>query len=129
MRSWLCPTPAAARFAALIKSDARYFKQLLVIPDLAGLSSMWVGTRDLGGTLGLHISQTLLHRGPQLFKRVFDLLLACAACLLLLPVIVLIILAIRLDIAGAHRLRAGARRPQQQQVQGMEISFDVRECR
>ncbi len=85
---------------SVIKSDARYFKQLLVIPDLAGLSSMWVGTRDLGGTLGLHISQTLLHRGPQLFKRTFDLLLAGVAFVVLFPVFILIVLAIRLTSPG-----------------------------
>ncbi|HTA43047.1 MAG TPA: undecaprenyl-phosphate galactose phosphotransferase WbaP [Bryobacteraceae bacterium] len=84
----------------LIKSDARYFKQLLVIPDLAGLSSMWVGTRDLGGTLGLHISQTLLHKGPQFFKRAFDLVLSGAALLILSPLIALIILAIRFTSPG-----------------------------
>lgn len=84
----------------LVRSDARYFKQLLVIPDLAGLSSMWVGTRDLGGTLGLHISQTLLHRGPQLFKRAFDILLAGLACVFLLPLFLLIMLAIRLTSQG-----------------------------
>jgi Undecaprenyl-phosphate galactose phosphotransferase WbaP len=94
------PDARGSEIRTLIKSDARYFKQLLVIPDLAGLSSMWVGTRDLGGTLGLHISQTLLHRGPQLFKRAFDLLLAGIACLLLFPVLVLIILAIRLTSPG-----------------------------
>lgn len=85
---------------ALIKSDARYFKQLLIVPDLAGLSSMWVGTRDLGGTLGLHISQTLLQRGPQLVKRAFDLLLAGVGCLLLLPVFAGIALAIALTSPG-----------------------------
>jgi len=94
------PDARGSEIRSLIRNEARYFKQLLVIPDLAGLSSMWVGTRDLGGTLGLHISQTLLHRGPQLFKRVFDLLLASAVCLLLLPVFVLIVLAIRLTSPG-----------------------------
>ena len=85
---------------ALVKSDARYFKQLLIVPDLAGLSSMWVGTRDLGGTLGLHIRQTLLHRGPQIIKRAFDLLLAGIGCLLLLPVFAGIALAIALTSPG-----------------------------
>lgn len=94
------PDARGSEIRALIKSDARYFKQLLVIPDLAGLSSMWVGTRDLGGTLGLHISQTLLHRGPQMFKRAFDLLLAGTACLLLMPVFALIALAIALTSRG-----------------------------
>lgn len=94
------PDARGSEIRTLIKTDARFFKQLLVIPDLAGLSSMWVGTRDLGGTLGLHISQTLLHRGPQLFKRVFDLLLAGIACTLLLPLFGLIALAIRLTSPG-----------------------------
>ena len=94
------PDARGSEVRALIKGDARYFKQLLVIPDLAGLCSMWVGTRDLGGTLGLHISQTLLHRGPQLFKRAFDLLLAGTACLILIPVFALIALAIRITSPG-----------------------------
>lgn len=94
------PDARGSEIRSVIKSDARYFKQLLVIPDLAGLSSMWVGTRDLGGTLGLHITQTLLHRGPQLFKRAFDVALACLSCLILSPVFILIVIAIRLTSPG-----------------------------
>lgn len=94
------PDARGSEIRSVIRGDARYFKQLLVIPDLAGLSSMWVGTRDLGGTLGLHISQTLLHRGPQFFKRTFDLILAGAAFIFLLPVFAAIVLAIRLTSPG-----------------------------
>lgn len=84
----------------LIRGDARFFKHLLVIPDLSGLSSLWVGTRDIGGMLGLHISQNLLHRGPQILKRAVDLVLAGVTAVIFLPVIALVMLAIRLTSPG-----------------------------
>jgi Undecaprenyl-phosphate galactose phosphotransferase WbaP len=95
------PEARGSEIRGLIKSEARLFKHLLIIPDLAGLSSLWVETRDVGGLLGLQVSQTLLHQGPQMLKRASDILLACAAILILLPLILLVILAIRLTSPGA----------------------------
>ncbi len=87
----------------LLDMLARYgqtFAHLLVIPDLFGFASLWIITKDLGGILGLEIRQQLLLPGPRLTKFVIDLLLTLFGGLLLLPLLLGIAIAIRLDSPG-----------------------------
>jgi Undecaprenyl-phosphate galactose phosphotransferase WbaP len=71
-----------------------------VIPEVAGLSSLWVEARDLNGVLGLGVQQRLLMTGPRVIKRALDLALVVVPGTLLLPVIVLIALAIKMSSRG-----------------------------
>ncbi len=76
------------------------FPNMIVIPEVAGLSSLWVEARDLNGVLGLGVQQRLLMPGPRVIKRALDLTLVVVPGTLLLPVIVLIALAIRMSSPG-----------------------------
>jgi Undecaprenyl-phosphate galactose phosphotransferase WbaP len=70
------------------------FPHVILIPDLFGLESLWVSSRDLGGMLGLQIKRNLLLRRNQVLKRSLDIiggLLLFIPLTLLLPLISLAI--------------------------------------
>jgi Undecaprenyl-phosphate galactose phosphotransferase WbaP len=93
----------------LLEQYGRTFPHLLMIPDLFGVASLWVSSKDLGGILGLEIRQQLLLPGPRLMKTLLDLGLTVIVGILLLPLLVAIALVVRLDSPGPlfyghHRL-------------------------
>ncbi|MEM9909092.1 MAG: undecaprenyl-phosphate galactose phosphotransferase WbaP, partial [Cyanobacteria bacterium P01_D01_bin.44] len=88
------------RLMWLLGRYGRTFPHLLIIPDLFGMASLWVGARDLGGVLGLEARQQLLLPGPKLAKYLLDKVLTVVTGLLSLPIIALIALLIRLDSPG-----------------------------
>jgi Undecaprenyl-phosphate galactose phosphotransferase WbaP len=70
------------------------FPHVILIPDLFGLESLWVSSRDLGGMLGLQIKRNLFLRRNQVLKRSLDIiggLLLFIPFTLLLPFISLAI--------------------------------------
>ena len=76
------------------------FPRVIVIPDLAGLASLWVTARDLGGCLGLEIKKNLLIAPNTALKRFLDQALALPLFLLSLPVIAVAAAWIRLSSRG-----------------------------
>jgi Undecaprenyl-phosphate galactose phosphotransferase WbaP len=85
----------------IIQKYARYFTHTTVIPDLFGLSSLWVSTRDLGGILGLEVQQKLLKYSSRFKKRVFDILLATGLGIVVSPLLAVIAVMIKLDSRGS----------------------------
>jgi Undecaprenyl-phosphate galactose phosphotransferase WbaP len=79
---------------------SRVFRRVTIVPELSGLSSLWVEPRDLGGVIGLEFRQRLLMPGVRAVKRVVDLGLILATAALALPFVILIAAAIRLTSAG-----------------------------
>ena len=57
----------------LLEGPLSYYRNVIIIPDVSELPSLWVGTIDLGGTLGLKISLNLADPVSRLVKRSFDL--------------------------------------------------------
>ena len=76
------------------------FSDVIVIPDLAGFSSLWAEPRDLRGTLGLEIQQKLLIPPARVLKRVIDILLVAALSIVALPLIVAIAGLIKITSRG-----------------------------
>ena len=76
------------------------FPRVIVIPDLAGLASLWVAARDVGGCLGLEIKKNLLIGRNTAFKRFMDQALALPLFLLALPVMAAAAVWIRLSSRG-----------------------------
>jgi Undecaprenyl-phosphate galactose phosphotransferase WbaP len=95
------PGATRARLLEVIENHGGQFPSLLIIPDLIGVASLWAGTRDLGGVLGLEVRQNLLLPGSKRLKRSLDLLLLLLLAPLILPVCALIALLIALDSKGA----------------------------
>jgi Undecaprenyl-phosphate galactose phosphotransferase WbaP len=85
----------------LIDHGCQGFTHVLVIPNLVGLSSLWVTTREVGGVLGLEVRCGLSSRTSRLAKRGLDLLLTIPITLMALPLLALITLLIKLDSPGA----------------------------
>jgi Undecaprenyl-phosphate galactose phosphotransferase WbaP len=84
----------------VIRGAAAGFSRLLLVPDLFGVSSLWVEARDVGGMLGLEIRDNLLHRSSLVAKRVLDLALIFIALPLVLPLCGAITLLVKLTSRG-----------------------------
>jgi Undecaprenyl-phosphate galactose phosphotransferase WbaP len=76
------------------------FPRLLVIPDLAGVASLWVNARDLGGSLGFEIKKNLLLRRNHVLKHVMDRAIAAPLFVLSLPVMLMAAVWIYLSSRG-----------------------------
>ncbi len=76
------------------------FPRVIVIPDLAGMASLWVTARDLGGCLGLEIKKNLLIRRNHALKRLMDQAIALPLFLASLPIMGLAAIWIKLTSTG-----------------------------
>ena len=76
------------------------FPNIIVIPEMAGLSSLWVEARDLNGVLGLGVQQRLLMPGPRAVKRALDLGLVVILGTVAVPLLALIAVAIKITSPG-----------------------------
>jgi Undecaprenyl-phosphate galactose phosphotransferase WbaP len=85
---------------AQLMRQQQTFRSVILIPDLAGVSSLGVATQDLGGMLGLEIHQRLLDPGRLALKRALDLLLIALLSPLLLPLFGLLAALVKLDSRG-----------------------------
>lgn len=71
------------------------FPHILLVPDLFGVQSLWVSSRDLAGVLALEVKKNLLLRRNRLLKRALDYLLGVPLFLLSLPLIGLLALWVK----------------------------------
>jgi len=95
------PGVARERLLELLERHGADFPHLTLIPDLFGLASLWVTSRDLGGVLGLEVRQRLLLPGPCIIKRIIDVGLIILFALPIALLGVLLSLLIRLDSPGS----------------------------
>jgi len=77
------------------------YRRVIVIPDLLGLASLWVSTRDMGGLLGLELRNKLLSRRSWFIKRTMDILLGVPMLIVALPVMGALALWIKIVSPGA----------------------------
>jgi Undecaprenyl-phosphate galactose phosphotransferase WbaP len=94
------PGVPRSKLLDMLERYGQTFTHLLIIPDLFGLSSLWVAARDLGGVLGLEVQQQLLLPTSRLVKLLIDLVATVIGGILVLPFIALIALLIKLDSPG-----------------------------
>ena len=94
------PELRASELEEVLNDYSHYFHHVLVLPDVAGMSSLWISARDLGGMLGLEVEQRLSQAMPKLIKRTFDLVVACAISVCLLPVLLALLVSVRLSSPG-----------------------------
>ena len=84
----------------LIRRHGHGFPAMVVVPNLFGVASVGVSTRDMGGVLGLFVKHNLLSRGNRVAKLTLDTLLLVPALLLGLPLIGLAALAVMIASPG-----------------------------
>jgi Undecaprenyl-phosphate galactose phosphotransferase WbaP len=76
------------------------FGHVMVVPNLIGMASLGVNVKEIGGVIGLEVTQKLLLPGPRFAKRALDLILTIAAAPLVLLVVAIAMLLIKLESAG-----------------------------
>jgi Undecaprenyl-phosphate galactose phosphotransferase WbaP len=94
------PASQSEKLQETLRYEMNGFKHLLVVPDLKSVSSLWAEPRDLGGILALHVQQTLRHPLSKAVKRFIDVAATSTACLVLLPLFVVLCVASRLSSPG-----------------------------
>ncbi len=92
------PTLEKERLTALLHNLS--FPHIILIPNLFGIQSLWVSTRDFGGVLGLEIKKNLLLPSNRVLKRVLDLTLGLPLGLAALPLIGLLAVWVKLVDRG-----------------------------
>jgi Undecaprenyl-phosphate galactose phosphotransferase WbaP len=88
------------RLRTILEKYGQGFRRIILVPDLFGLSTLWVSVLDLGGILGLDLRQKLLDPKRQLLKRCIDLVVVISTGVLSLPLMFIIALLIKLDSKG-----------------------------
>jgi Undecaprenyl-phosphate galactose phosphotransferase WbaP len=86
------------------------YRDIIVVPDLRELPTLWVRSRDLNGLIGLQMRRNLLLRRNRLLKQVTDHLIALPLALASAPIIAVLALWIMAVSAGSPfyaQLRAG----------------------
>lgn len=94
------PRVKAQRQREIINKYSKYFAHTTIIPDMFGLSSLWVSVRDFGGILGLELQQKLLSRSAQIRKRIFDIILGSILLVLSAPLMLIIAILVKIDSHG-----------------------------
>jgi len=72
----------ADQTAHLVEMSERLpFPRVILVPELAGMQTLWVSGVDLGGTLGLQVRKELLLRSNRALKLMLDYAIAVPAAL------------------------------------------------
>ncbi|MBV9670339.1 MAG: undecaprenyl-phosphate galactose phosphotransferase WbaP [Acidobacteriales bacterium] len=77
------------------------FPNVIVVPDLFGIQSLWITSRDIGGMLGLEVKKNLLVPSNRALKRGLDYAISLPAFLLSLPFLTLFALWIKAASPGS----------------------------
>jgi Undecaprenyl-phosphate galactose phosphotransferase WbaP len=76
------------------------FSDVLVIPDLIGMTSLGVTVREFGGIVGLEVTHRLLRVSSRWAKRALDLAITLALAPFICPVVALSALLVKLESKG-----------------------------
>jgi Undecaprenyl-phosphate galactose phosphotransferase WbaP len=86
------------------------YRDIIVVPDLRELPTLWVRTRDLNGLIGLQMRRNLLLRRNRLLKQMVDHFVALPLLIVSVPIIAALALWIRSVSEGSPfyaQVRAG----------------------
>lgn len=126
------PSLSATETARVVRRAARPFPNVILLPEFAGLASVGVAPRNLGGIVGLHVRQELLRRRNHVIKRWLDLALLVPIGLVAAPIIGIAALGVRLVSPGAspfyfqEREGLGGRRFRMWKLRSMHPDADAR---
>jgi Undecaprenyl-phosphate galactose phosphotransferase WbaP len=70
------PGVPGPRLISILERWGAPFSNVIVIPNLFGMATLWVSIREMGGSLGLEVRQNLLIPFNRWLKRAMDLALA-----------------------------------------------------
>ena len=97
----LCiPSLSKEETLSILDKYADKFIHFIIIPDLYGISSLWVTNKNLGGHLGLEINHKLIENRNIIIKRFIDLIITIIGGLIISPVLIFIALLVGLTSKG-----------------------------
>jgi hypothetical protein len=94
------PNIRREQLSRLVNLASLRFRQVVVIPNLDGITNSAVVARDFAGTFGVEIKYNLLDPWARRVKRVLDLVGSVMGGLLISPVFVAIVVLIKLGSPG-----------------------------
>jgi Undecaprenyl-phosphate galactose phosphotransferase WbaP len=98
----LCmPNLSREEILPLLNRYGQCFSHIMLIPDLMGMASLDVNVREVGGLVGLEVTQKLLRPSAQYAKRTIDLALTVAGAVFVLPLIAVVAAVIKLESEGS----------------------------
>lgn len=83
-----------------MRTWSKIFPRILIVPNLAGIPSLWTEPRDLGGVLALEIKHNLLDVRNRFLKRLTDIVLSILAVPFVLPALAGICIVMRATVGG-----------------------------
>jgi Undecaprenyl-phosphate galactose phosphotransferase WbaP len=88
------------RMLVLLERCSAIFPHVILIPDLFGVSTLWVETRDLSGMLGLEMRFNLLIPLNRWLKRLVDVIVALIGLICTAPLLAFCMVWIKLSSPG-----------------------------
>jgi len=104
------PGVQGPRLVSILERWGACFSNVIVIPNLFGMATLWVSIREMGGSLGLEVRQNLLIPFNRWLKRAMDLVLSILlgiAAVPLLAIAALWIKAVSRGPAFYYQMRGG----------------------
>jgi len=105
------------------------FSHVLVIPNLIGMTSLGICARELGGIVGLEVTQQLLRPSSRFIKRTLDLAIALLIAPMVAAIVGLFAILIQLDSPGPvfygnERMGVGGKKFKVWKLRSMKINGD-----
>lgn len=97
------------------------FANIIIVPDLFGIQSLWITSRDLGGVLGLEVKKNLLVPANRFLKRLLDYTIAVPAFIVSLPVLLFAAAWIKLVSPGPVLFRQEREGPDGKRIEMLKL--------
>jgi len=94
------PNKSSQDIRHLIQDWCHGFRHVLFVPDMPGICSLGITTREVGGEVGFEMPQRLFQSVPSLAKRSMDFGLSLTGIVLLAPLFLLVAAAVKLTSRG-----------------------------
>lgn len=94
------PTQSRQEIRRLIQDCCHGFKHVLFVPDMPGICSLGIVTRELGGEVGFEIPQRLFQSGSEISKRLLDFILSLIGLIVLSPLFLLLAIIVSVSSKG-----------------------------
>jgi Undecaprenyl-phosphate galactose phosphotransferase WbaP len=94
------PSMPSAKLTNHLRTWSTIFPNIVIIPNLFGIASLWIETRDLGGVLGLEIRHNLLKPVNRWIKRAVDIAVSALGLVAIAPFVPFVVLWIRIASPG-----------------------------
>lgn len=94
------PQRSTQEIRFLIQDCCHGFRHVLLVPDMPGICSLGIATREIGGEVGFEMPQRLFQRGPAIAKRSLDFVLSLIGIVVLSPLFLFLAAAVKLTSKG-----------------------------